>query len=366
MSKSVFIIGAGASFELGLPSGKQLKEKICDCLKLEYNKPLNPDFRPSVVQQAIVNRWTVNNENPDEYIQAIEQIKRAMPDAISIDQFIYANSDDEKIEFCGKLSIVDQILNSEKNSIISKLQSEATSFDSRIEDTWLYQFFQIYVAHRKKTELSSVFSSITLIIFNYDRCFEHYLYVKLKNFYSSITHQEVVEIIESLTIIHPYGKVGRLEWEKGSDVPIPFGKTPTFEEITEISSSIKTFTEKNDGSNENSSPIRDELNHASLICFLGFGFHEQNMKLLDISQYKDAIGTTKRVHAYGTAYDVSLTNREQIQENLYKKLRMPENKPISSRITLKKLGCYQFLQSISLRLVDTEKHWIKYMNIETR
>ena len=139
------------------------------------------------------------------------RIRDAMPQAISIDNFIDTHSEDKQIELCGKLAIVRTILEAESKSVlfIKQLQGNPPLRFDRLENTWFNSFFRQLTENCKPVDIKKRLSSVVLVIFNYDRCIEHYLYHALQNYYF-MSASDVVSLLQSLEIYHPYGIVGSL------------------------------------------------------------------------------------------------------------------------------------------------------------
>ncbi len=114
-SKTLFVIGAGASSEAGLPTGNELTGTIADKvdIKIEgYDGQISGDVE---IFRALRSLAKDADGHIDEYLGACWRIRDAMPQASSIDAFI-DNQGDDKIELCGKLAIVRSILEEEQKS----------------------------------------------------------------------------------------------------------------------------------------------------------------------------------------------------------------------------------------------------------
>ncbi|MGB5746556.1 MAG: hypothetical protein WBM69_06215, partial [Desulfobacterales bacterium] len=163
---------------------------------------------------AIMEALRINVQQPDghcdinPYLHESWHIRDALSQAISIDNFIDAHRDNNKIALCGKLAIVRSILDAEKRSLLyfEKIRSDSTINFNSIENTWYTPFFQLLTENCEKNDLKDRFETITLIIFNYDRCIEQYLYHSLQNYYG-ISEGEADEFVKKISIYHPYGIV---------------------------------------------------------------------------------------------------------------------------------------------------------------
>ena len=121
--KTLMVVGAGASKEAGIPTSQGLKENIAGYLKLQFEdfgKRISGDDSifealtlASGEQEPTNAGWLLN-----QYLDAAWQIHTAMPQALSIDNFIDLHQGNEKIELCGKLAIVRAILHWERKSLL--------------------------------------------------------------------------------------------------------------------------------------------------------------------------------------------------------------------------------------------------------
>lgn len=179
--KTVFIIGAGASKEVGLPVGSELKEEIAKALDIrckDFGEMVSGDRRIFEAFQAKV----LDDPNPNEQLRRLQQagwhIRDAMPQAVSIDNFIDTQSENKHVELCGKLAIVRTILEAEAKSTLTvdRRQGNGQLRFEKLAETWFNRFFQRLSENCKPADLKHRLKSVVLTIFNYDRCIEHYLY----------------------------------------------------------------------------------------------------------------------------------------------------------------------------------------------
>ena len=146
--KTSFIVGAGASCEANLPTGEGLKRSIATMLDIKFDRQGNRISGDELIRDALA--LSVGSSNPtsqgiEPYIKAAWRIRNAMPQAVSIDNFIHAHQGDDKIELCGKIGIVRSILQAEKNSLLrfkTANGSSSVSFHA-VENTWFNRFFQL-------------------------------------------------------------------------------------------------------------------------------------------------------------------------------------------------------------------------------
>ena len=182
-----------------------------------------------------------------------------------------------------------------------------------LKNTWYIPFFRLLTENCGQNNLKERFNSIALIIFNYDRCLEHFLYQALKKYYR-VSEIEAAELVKSICIYHPYGSVGPLPWS-GVDGSMEFGAEPHPNQLLELMNKIKTFTEGTDPNSSEISDIREHVCHANKLVFLGFAFHTLNMEL--IAPEKCVRKTAEPVTCFASALGISESDREVITEQIY-------------------------------------------------
>ncbi|ESY51721.1 MULTISPECIES: hypothetical protein [unclassified Mesorhizobium] len=241
--KTVFIVGAGASAEVDLPMGDALKGRIGKALGFTFPDGFNPKEGNLAVYWAVqehIKKLEIRDSNP--WWRAGRAIKAAMPQAISIDNFMHTHSHDEHIVFMGKLGIAVCILDAERASSLrgDKDRDGKLNYDS-IKESWHSTFVKMLLENAQAKATDTLFDNVSFITFNYDRCIELYLEKALQN-YLLISEQEAQKAVNKLTVIHPYGQVGRLPWQPNGQVK--FGAEPHSTELLEIAKQIRTFTER--------------------------------------------------------------------------------------------------------------------------
>lgn len=319
-SKTLFIAGAGASYEVGLPIGTGLKKLIADSLDLYFEG--GELYRGNrAIMDAL--RQHISKEEPglqtDPYLVAGRTISAAMPQAISIDNFLDAHRDDPRIELCGKLGIVSSILEAERGSKLYFDPYNSEEFPTDLGSAWHSLFFQRLTEGVPKADLDNIFNNVSIITFNYDRCIEHFLYNALKVYYG-IDGGKASEIMSRLQVHHPYGRVGYLPWQTGYVPTVPFGGDRNgFDDLLTLAGQIKTFTEQlEDG--DDLRAIRREVEDAEVVIFLGFAFADQNMELLKPARKSEA----RRIFA--TATGISKSDCEVVEEQIAELLSKERSK----------------------------------------
>jgi hypothetical protein len=157
---------------------------------------------------------------------------------------------------------------------------------SPIANTWFVKFMHMLGRGVPKEDVREILDKVAFVVFNYDRCVEHFLKHALRKLYH-INEDEAASIVADLHIIHPYGVI---------PANVPYGNTSA--DYVRIASQIKTYTEQL-GAGDVIEAIAAELHRAKSIVFLGFAYHGQNMDLLRPAKS----GPPHPV--YGTAFGMS-------------------------------------------------------------
>ncbi len=230
-------------------------------------------------------------------MEAARRIAKGLPSSFSIDNFLDENRENKFIEAAGKLAIVKTIWKEEADSKMfvapNNIHNELNLADLR--GTWYTKLSSLIFEGCTKKTLGDRLSRLTLIIFNYDRCVEHFLFWAIRLTYG-MTNGEAADVMKRLTIYHPYGSVGGLPYLTTSN-EVYFGNAEERNDPWEITKGLKTFTEGVES--QQTTAIRQAVLEANMVIFLGFAFHSLNMALLyDPKKPPSYRGSTK--HYYGT------------------------------------------------------------------
>ena len=303
-TRTVFVVGAGASVDFGFPLGGKLKESIATLtnIELEWGNATRGD-------QVIADAMRIHANNTESVLQRLlsagNQIVRAMPGAVSIDNFLHSREGNADINLIGKLGIARAILKSERESPLyvqsqrELNRSKANPYYFNLDDSpqfvsqpdsWLGKFAPLLCQGFHANQLDDLFENVSFIIFNYDRCVEHYLWHHLQQYFG-IDEADASALLAKAHFHHPYGSVGALPWQSGTGFTARFGLDPSPADLLEVAAGIKTFTES--VHNEVRDNLADDLFKSNRVMFLGFGFIEQNMQLLALQTE----GSIKNVYA---------------------------------------------------------------------
>jgi hypothetical protein len=336
LSKSTtFVIGSGASCEFNLPDGPKLIGEIAKALDIRWD-----DMKGGYVSgdSQIAETFRRLNEKGHAWQQACWRIRDGLPGlADSIDSYLDNHRADTDMQRVGRAAIVKCILAAEE---ASKLKLDAKDRMPRLDcarldvaDTWIGALFRTLQRRCDIDGVRHFFTNCNMIVFNYDRCIEHYLEHALSQAYH-IPLDEARKIVCEASIIHVYGSVGLLPgYTEKRDQCVEFGSTAV--NLIEVSQRIRTYTDQM-SDDRISRSISNFMDAAEVLVFLGFAFHPQNLDLLHIRERRH------NPLIIGTAYQVSQYNRDRYVENLKRRYS-----PGGAEPQLADMKCAQLMRDFS-------------------
>jgi len=300
--KTVFILGAGASWPYGFPTGLELRRAI---LRNLANN--TPPFKMLVDAGC----------NPDN-IRAFHRAFRGSQQD-SVDAFMtWAARQRTSFVEIGRMAIAQVLIQRELEDWLLAENDEdvpakpAGTCKERLQRRW-YRYLWNRISDDFKRLRDA---NVAFITFNYDRSLEHFLFTAIRN-----THQadegSVPSVMDRIPIMHVHGRLGRLGWQK-----------PHRQYTREFNSALNADCLRQaaefihipgtDGSPlELGTAITQELSWAERVVFLGFGFHPQNLQTLgipDVLKRKHPEG--KKRYACATAYGLKKAERQTVSARL--------------------------------------------------
>lgn len=277
-TKTVFVLGAGASIPYGFPSGAELRKNICESAYFD-----------SPMMLALVSECGVSKQ---EYVDFTTAFTRSSQQ--SIDTFLAKRPDFAEI---GKLAIAHELCRREIPSRI---------FDSSNDDHW---YMALWAAmergSHKYTDLGN--NSIRFVTFNYDRSLEFFLHEAAKHTFN-LSDEDAMEAWQHLPILHVYGSLGDFH-------PIPSENTrPYVESVNEadlrLAASALYIIPEARQDDKNFQTAQNWFEWAERICFLGFGFDALNMERMGIAEVLNLIKAARAPTPWIVASMFGKTDKE--------------------------------------------------------
>lgn len=282
---TVLVLGAGASFPYGFPVGKRLIENIVDGLR--GADLLAQPFPPPKVTAGVLVKYL---EWCRHSFAEMASFKRELVEAgpRSIDVFL-ANRD-EFMEI-GKRAIAATLISCEQPEKLKAIDTESPPASGKC--TWYQYLFE--QMDRSEEEFET--APLKIITFNYDRSLEYFLFDKLKAHFG-VSDERAIELIQTKPILHIHGQLGRplflaqaedsrnftpATWAnrgvRGYDQEVHSGKA-----IMACADMMAIIPDKG-----NKGDVLEEAWHliaeARILCFLGFAYHPENVKLLEVDKH---------------------------------------------------------------------------------
>jgi len=291
--RTVFILGAGASAPYGFPTSDGLRKKFITEAGQRLGGLKNRDL------------------NREGYVNVGKKLalKFKNSNVNSIDRFLNDQDEDEII--FGKILIMAFIRDCEKHSKFAE-DIENPAFD------WYKQFYNHLIRGIKSFDELS-FKNFTIITFNYDRSFEYFLYLSIRNTYhiKKVSDEKIMNLMRALDIQHVYGKVNKMIWESEGiydedntrrvycEMPFDYHDLYTRLDNIKIISEVK----------HESFNYKKIIENAEEVYFLGFGFLEENMEILGAPFEKKSSMKTRYI---STAFGCSAENIEYYMRKYFK------------------------------------------------
>lgn len=242
--QTLFIIGAGASVEVGMPLGAELASTIGKKMDIRFEMGGTKHIGSGDLDLFSHFRHSFRAE-AREYQHVAWLIRDGIKLSQSIDDFLDLHRANEPLNRYGKAAIVKAVMEAERRSKLYFGGSSGvdTFKPDNVSDTWLVKFMHALARGIPKENAREVFDKVAFIIFNYDRCVEHFLLHSLQKLYG-ISEQEASDILSDLRVIHPYGIIGDLD-TMTSPGGVPFGGGDRVSaNYIDLSNGIKTYTEQ--------------------------------------------------------------------------------------------------------------------------
>lgn len=307
---TLFILGAGASAPYDYPTGDRLRKSIVTSLWEVLSNTTYDQEKPLLPDKAVIKNFCDSLDKSDDLL---------------IDYFLETCNNSEFVRI-GKIAILKFILQAELESSVKRNVEFA-------EDDWFPVLFGKITEGVKCVE-DLALNRVNFITFNYDRLLEHRLVSAVKHKFG-VSWEESYRAFENIQIIHVFGRLPDLFFENNNGYQ--YGKNILLHQLVEHLDEIKTIHER---SSINTSNISGLISGADSIYFLGFGYNEENLNLLNIKS-----NLCKETNIYGTAYRINETKINSIKHKIWsKRLQISPGLLLPDPIFEPNLKCREFLE----------------------
>ncbi|MCI0427904.1 MAG: hypothetical protein L0Z46_07820 [Nitrospiraceae bacterium] len=277
--RTVLILGAGASAPYGFPVGRKLLMDVVH----ELGQPTSQ-----------LSRILPEDDIDTIYIERFrEDLDRSMQP--SVDAFLEGR---QEFVDLGKIIIAASLIPYEDEAALQRGP----------ETKWYeYLFSQIGPTIEEYTQSAR---NLSVLTFNYDRSFEHSLYLALKARHG-LCPPQALELRRLVRVLHLYGDLGELDYE--SPEGRPYDPRVNARVARRWAQRIRILHE-GQMDDEVFREARAILEPAEGVCFLGFGYHPRNVERLRAGLPANAL-------VYGCAYGL-LAGETQVASQLINHQRL--------------------------------------------
>jgi len=314
---TVFILGAGASYPYGYPTGQELREQICSSFVQDVNAYFAQEKR---VDPCIAIAFRNAKTFTETFFNSSTK---------SIDLFLARNPE---FMLLGKWAIIFRLFAAERESQFRE------HIKDRNQDWYSYLFNRLTDNLVRTTDYERFTeNNLSIITFNYDRSLEHFLYESISNSFSSIGRENMTEQLNKLGFVHIFGHLSGLEWQ---DIfgKLEYGRDINFINVQKVAENLKIIYEEKDNAQL---PIAQDLvRKAKRIFFLGFGYAKENLEALNITQ---VIRDEQEI--YGTALGFMPREIRQVQSIFLEAIRSKgTHGTVRNDIMIEDLDCLSLLR----------------------
>lgn len=249
--RTVFVLGAGASFPYGFPTGEGLVNEI---ISLARDERTNDAFLYNGCDAKDVRLFAGDLSDSD---------------AASVDSFLEHRPDFLKI---GKLAICLSLIPKEQDRALTREYRNASNRGSM---AWYHYLWNALAAPKGAFGNNEV-SFVTL---NYDRSLERYFFLRLRAKHQYDNDEECFEELYRIPFVHVYGSLGD---DRFSQDPFNRG-APSVDDVRRASERLRIIHEETTEAPYIAQAVA-LLEKANAICFLGYGFHNLNNQRLTLPE----------------------------------------------------------------------------------
>lgn len=249
-TETAFVLGAGASFPFGFPTGAELRRRLCSELRKDY-----PFF-------ALLRQCGQGEERILSFREEFE-----LSGIHSIDSFIAFRPAYQEI---GELAIAAALIPLED-------PAKLRNVENRYGDGGWYQMLWNVMLAGVVVQQDLLLNRVSFVTFNYDRSLEQYLLSAISHTFD-LDWDSAFRLLSQIPIQHVYGSLGNYAPDTGYRYGSQEGVQLT-ESILAARNSIKTVPAVRVPKDEQAA---NWLAKAQRVFVLGFGFDPTNCMRIDL------------------------------------------------------------------------------------
>ena len=277
-TRTTFIVGAGAGTELQMPTSRELIQRIAQSFDFERFTGDIQTRDNTVLQQYLARLAAPLKATFEDMRAAADRIFRAASLIESIDAILEQQSHDPLTAAAGKIAVAHFICQAESKSTIRPEPKAPGELPMQGSENWLFEFARLVTSGVPRNRAENCLDNVTVVSFCYDRAIEHFLpYSFAMAFGMSLDEAQAI-VCARLTIVRPYGEIGRLPWQPGDAPECDWG-TEMPENINRLAGQIRTIGEAS-RDRPTIAAIGAAVTEAQHLAILGFGFDPANVELL--------------------------------------------------------------------------------------
>lgn len=251
--RTVFVLGAGASADFQFPLGRGLLMKVVTGITRE--------------EANVYHVLGACGFAGDHMKHFADKLAKSMQP--SVDAFL-----ENRPEFLevGKAAIAAALIPYEAESNLARPQQGPH---------WYEYLFTRLGPTRAEFEQSQ----LSVITFNYDRSFEHFLFIAARASFG-LSDDACKAFVQHVPMVRVYGQLGVLDYVSPNGRRYYPDLNPKM--ILKCAKEIKILHEGQSDSPQ-FAQARDLLEKAERVCFLGFGYHKSNMERLQLDVVTEGV-----------------------------------------------------------------------------
>jgi hypothetical protein len=337
-TKTTFIVGAGASGELQMPTGPELVARIAQALDFDRFSAELQTRDSTLLGQYLSKAAGRAGKSDEDTLAAARRLRTATKLGGSIDAVLEQHNHDPFILMCGKIAIAHFICQAETKSTLRLTPRLEGDLPLQGTENWLYQLGSLITSGVPRMQAERCLDELAIVCFNYDRSIEHFLpHAFVMAF--GMTLQEAQRLIAAkLKILRPYGSIGRLPWQPG-DAPDCEWATDTPWNIHNLAGHIKTLSEQANN-RQLIMALQSAVASAKRLVLLGFGFQPQNIDLLFDR------GLSHQPEVLMTLYGMAPTNRNAVTKTIRRKTGLDRD----DQLMIQTARAYEMMRDYSMLL----------------